>query len=314
MNRLLIDHLEVTHTQNWVDIQGNLIVDAGLTKNVKMVAHEIYPKFDLWNRYDPNKYKLFATDLGFFLGGYSKAHGDFGVGINLDLIKKTLDQKFKSRVRAIHFGKILTGSEEYDAKIWLEDCRYYWQHPDTKEIYDAVTGDVISTDKDTVSLYDVFVCVPLHGAPNTYFMIPNAQLIEYWNKIEVYAPTWTLHSIDKHDVSLRKLFLNPSFEDVIRIDESTLVAKKKQFKINPFGQCRLISQSLTGNPIFTPQEIQVKVRTDMEYTVDEHKNYTFTPSGPVNYVQFKIPMTTDFDFHINNFAVQQAYTVLNKSG
>jgi len=312
MNRLLIDSLELAHKQEWVDYHGNLCINLGLTRGTRTNVYAISPKIHQWTKIDPNKYQMFATDLGFFIGGFNDKAGEFGVGVNLDLIKQTLEQKFKTLVRAVYFGKIIKDGEKFDSKSWLEQSRYYYQRSDTSEIVDAETNEVISKDKDVV-LFNIFTVAKLRGIDNTYFMMPNAELMDY-KKIEVKSPYWSILSLDRHDWGLTRFLLNPSYDNCIRIDESTLVAKKKTLTINPLGQCRVIAPNITDDPLILPNEVKIKIHTDMEYTVDEQKNYTFTVDGPVNYVQFKVPTTLDFDFHPKLLSVQRAFTVINKSG
>lgn len=312
MNRLIVDSLELAHKQEWVDYHGNMCINLGFTRGQRTKVYPINPKIHQWSKIDPNKYQMFATDQGLFLGGFTQLDGEFGVGINLDLIKQTLEQRFEHWTRAVYFGKIVKQGEVFNYKNWLETSRYYYQHPDTNEIIDAETQEIVSTDEDVV-LYNIFVVANLRGLKNTYYLMPNAELMDY-RKIEVNSPAWKIISMDKHDWDLRRFLLNPSYDDCIKIDENLLVAKKKQFSINPFGQCRIIAPSITDDPFITPHEIKVRVHSDMEYTVDENKVYTFTVNGPVNYVQFKIHTTTDFDYHPKLLSVQRAYTVINKSG
>ena len=311
MNRLIIDSLEMAQKQEWVDYHGNMCINLGFTRGQRTKVYEIKPEIKQWTKIDPYKYRMFATDQGFFLGGFTQTDGEFGVGINLNLIKQTLEQRFDHWTRAVYFGKIVPNGEVFNYKNWLETSRYYYQHPDTNEIIDAETQEIIS-NKENVVMYNIFVVANLRGIKNTYYLMPNAELMDY-QRIEVSSPDWKIISMDKHDWSLRQLLLNPSYDNCLKIDENLLIAKKKSFSIDPFGQCRLISPSITSNPFLNPEDIKIRVHTDMSYSVDDRKVHTFTPVGPVNYIQFKIHTTTDFDYHPKLLSVQRAYTVINKT-
>lgn len=310
MKRLVIDYLDVAPTKNWVDIQTHLNSRLIMTKTrVESRIEQRQPSFKHWQRVDPSKYKLFASDSALHIG-YFNIDTEFGRTIILDKCVEMLNSQNSNTEKFISFGTIL--NSPFNVQHTLENARFYGRDFNDDSLIDLETGQKIETD-NSVNFFCYFTLLPISGIKDTYYLIANSTMIEMPQMINQFVnDDWMVRTLEQHDISLREFLIQPSYKDCIKIAHETISAKKPKIFIDPFGQSRAVKfeQVEFSQSLIDRNDINLKVRSSMSW--EKHENYYVfdADNSRVNWVQFKIPANAYFDFQHVNLSLQKTIIVV----
>lgn len=309
MKRLFIDYLDVAPTKNWVDVQAHLNSKLFLTGRVESRVEPRVPSFNLWERSDPAKYKFFATEQALHIGSFDNS-SEYGRTVVLDNCVDMLESQNDISQRFISFGTIL--DKPFDKKQTLTDAKFYGRNFDDDSLIDLETGDVIQTDRN-INFFCYFVMLSLKGINDTYYLIANNTMIEMPTRInQIVAKDWMVRTLEKHDISLREFIIQPSYRDCVKISHEMISPKRDTFLVDPFGQSRAVKfvQQEYGTTLIDRNDIKLKVRSSLKWT-KEGEYYKFeTDKTKVNWIQFKIPANSYFDFQHVNLSLQKTIIVV----
>jgi len=308
MNRLIVEQLDVNTTQAWEDVKNNTDVKLFLSlKRLESRVEEIMPKINHWVRQDPAKLKLMVEGDNFVIANTQALNFHF---IKLDLCREILNSIFEDKhVRHVNYAVLL---DKYQPKSeeWLKQAQYYYRHPVSGHLINLETDQVLSGD--SVNMITIFSVLPIKGMKDTYYITFNPSIVEWHEKANCDIPNWRIRSMDLHDYGLAELILQPSFRNCVKLGANMIKANKNVFAVNPFGQSHIITKKKNQylDPLIDPCDITLKVRSNMKYEIkDEWYEFTGVPDRS-NYIQFKIPANTDFDFHHLGLALEKTYTVI----
>ena len=310
MKRLFIDYLDVAPTKNWVDVQTHLNSRLLLTKTrVESSIQPRVPSFKHWQRSDPSKYKLFASDTALHIG-YFDIDVEYGRTIILDNCIDMLNMQNSVTEKFISFGTIL--NNPFDKKTTLENARFYGRDFKDDSLIDLESGNKVETDS-YVDFFCYFTLLPISGIVDTYYLIANNTMIEMPQTINQFVnKDWMVRTLEQHDISLREFLIQPSYKDCIKIAHETISAKKSKIYIDPFGQSRAVrfEQTEFQNTLIDRDEIKLKVRSSMNWEKQENYYIFDSDKSKVNWVQFKIPANAYFDFQHVNLSLQKTIIVV----
>lgn len=309
MKRLFIDYLDVEPTKNWADVQAHLNSKLFLSGRVESRVEQRNPSFKLWTRSDPNKYKFFTTDQALHIGSFD-SQTEYGRTIVLDKVVKMLHSQNSVSERFVNFGTIL--NKPFDKKQTLEDAKFYGRNFDDDSLIDLETGQVVETG-NSVDFFCYFTLLSIKGIVDTYYLIANSTMIEMPELInKVIDKSWMVRTLEKHDISLREFIIQPSYRDCIKISHEMIESKKDKIWVDPFGQSRAVrfTQTEYGTTLLDRNAINLKVRSSMTYTQNENYYVFDVDKSKVNWIQFKIPANSYFDFQHVNLSLQKTITVV----
>tara|TARA_R110000851_G_scaffold25187_2_gene72638 strand:+ start:103 stop:1038 length:936 start_codon:yes stop_codon:yes gene_type:complete len=311
MKRLLIDYLDVAPTRNWVDIQTHLNSRLVMTKTrVESSIIQRQPRFKLWQRSDPAKYKLFASDNAIHIGSFDNDDDVFGNSIFLDKCVDMLHSQNSNTEKFITYGTIL--NDPFDKRLTLERAKFYGRNFDDDSLINLETGETISTG-ESVDFFSYFVMLPIKGIVDTYYMIANNTMVEMPQMINtIINNDWMVRTLEQHDISLREFIIQPSYKDCVKIGHDMINARKAQVGIDPFGQSRAVrfTQDEFNQTLINRDDITLKVRSNMDWKKDGNYYMFDVDNSTVGWVQFKIMANAYFDFQHVNLSLQKTIVVI----
>ena len=312
MKRLLIDYLDVAPTKNWVDIQTHLNSKLIMTKTrVESRIEQRQPSFKLWQRSDPSKYKMFASENALHIGSFDNSEdGVFGNSIFLDKCVDMLNSQNSPTERFISYGTIL--SEPFDKRKTLDKAKFYGRNFDDDSLIDLETGKVVAIGQ-SIDFFSYFVFLPITGIKDTYYLIANNTMIEMPEMINRFVNNdWMVRTLEQHDISLREFLIQPSYNDCIKINHETISAKGPTFGVDPFGQSRAVNfpQSEFQRTLIDRDDITLKVRSSLPYTKQENYYVFEADKTKVGWIQFKIMANAYFNFQHVNLSLQKTIIVV----